>query len=232
VTRAATLLEVAGDWERRNRLKVYQAVLHLQAREFQQASERFLETLSSFNADELFPYSQHVHYATLTGTLTLDRPQLRLRLLDSPEVRSVSGDRPQLLRYVEALYEGEYERFLGELVALVEEMGGDERVGRHAAFYSREMRLKAYAQFLQAYRTVSLPSMATVFGLPTPLLEAEVAHFISSGRLQAKIDAVRGLIETQRKEANWGPGSQYPDTLRQGDLLLSRIQKLSRVIHL
>lgn len=59
-----------------------------------------------------------------------------------------------------------------------------------------------------------------------------MAHFISSGRVDAKIDAVRGLIETQRREVQWGPGPLYGETLRQGDLLLSRIQKLSRVIHL
>jgi len=234
VTRAASLLELAGDWERRNRLKVYQGVLHLQAREFQKASDRFLETLSSFNADELFSYTQHVQYAVVSGALTLSRPDLLAKLIDSPEVRSVSGERPDLLRFLETLYEGEYAQFLIVLIQLVDALAGDEKLGRHAAFYGREMRVKAYAQFLAAYRTVSLSAMAQVFGLSPQLLESEIAHFVSGGRLPAKIDAVRGLIETTASgQPQWGPPSGvYQDTLRQGDALTARIQKLSRVIHL
>lgn len=183
VVRLKGLLETGGDWERRNRHKVYEAILHLQAREFEQGAARFLETLSSFNADELFSYAQQVHYATLTGALQLERPQLREKLLESPEVRffslgslslfsqrdlqlrTVAGERPQLLRYVETLYDGEYSQFMTTLMELVDGMANDERLSRHAAWYGREMRIKAYAQFLQAYRTVSLAAMSSAFFL-------------------------------------------------------------------
>ena len=36
------LVEEGGDWDRRNRLKVYRAVLHLSSREFSKAAELLL----------------------------------------------------------------------------------------------------------------------------------------------------------------------------------------------
>ena len=42
------LVEEGGDWERRNRLKVYEAVHLLSNREFKKAAELLLESLATF----------------------------------------------------------------------------------------------------------------------------------------------------------------------------------------
>jgi 26S proteasome regulatory subunit N7 len=55
-----------------------------------------------------------------------------------------------------------------------------------------------------------------------------VSRFISAGRLNAVIDKVAGIIETNRPDAK---NSQYQASIKSGDLLLNRIQKLSRVIN-
>ncbi|CAI7866116.1 unnamed protein product [Closterium sp. NIES-54] len=60
-----------------------------------------------------------------------------------------------------------------------------------------------------------------------PLLYSELSLFIASGRLNCKIDKVAGVLETNRPDAR---NAQYQSVLKQGDLLLNRIQKLSRVI--
>lgn len=84
--------------------------------------------------------------------------------------------------------------------------------------------------------------MASAFGVTeeyldayvihTPLaltLSSELSRFIYLGRLNCRIDAVGGVIETIRPDTK---NAQYHNTIKQGDLLLNRIQKLSRVIHL
>ena len=43
------------------------------------------------------------------------------------------------------------------------------------------------------------------------------------------IDKVAGIIETNRPDAK---NAQYQSTIKQGDLLLNRVQKLRRVINL
>lgn len=57
----------------------------------------------------------------------------------------------------------------------------------------------------------------------------ELSHFIAAGKLHCKIDKVAGVLETNRPDAK---NALYQATIKQGDFLLNRIQKLSRVIDL
>jgi len=91
------------------------------------------------------------------------------------------------------------------------------------------MRVQAYKQYLQSYRSVQLKSVANAFGVTVEYIDSELSRFISIGRLDCKIDAVGGIVETIRPDTK---NASYHNTIKQGDLLLNRIQKLSRVIHL
>jgi len=108
-------------------------------------------------------------------------------------------------------------------------MKQDSALAPHMPFFCREMRIRAYSQFLESYRSVQLHSMAMTFGVTAEFIDKELSRFISAGRLNCKIDAVGGIIETLRTDSK---NSQYQTTIKQGDLLLNRVQKLSRVIHL
>lgn len=108
-----------------------------------------------------------------------------------------------------------------------DEIEKDRYLAPHKSFYSREMRVIGYTQFLESYKSVTLDSMAHQFGVSVEFLDRELSHFIAAGRLTAKIDKVGGVIEsTQRDSKN----VHYQTLIKQGDLLLNRIQKLSRVI--
>jgi 26S proteasome regulatory subunit N7 len=92
-----------------------------------------------------------------------------------------------------------------------------------------QVRVVAYTQFLESYKSVTLQSMATAFGMSPEFLDTELSRFISSGRLNCKIDKVSGIIETNRPDAK---NALYQKTIKTGDLLLNRLQKLSKVIDL
>lgn len=53
-------------------------------------------------------------------------------------------------------------------------------------------------QFLDSYKSVTLDSMAQSFGVSIAFIDSELADFIVSGRLTAKIDKVAGVVETNR----------------------------------
>jgi 26S proteasome regulatory subunit N7 len=59
------------------------------------------------------------------------------------------------------------------------------------------------------------------------LKKSDVSKFIAAGRLNCVIDKVNGIVETNRPDAK---NAQYQQTIKQGDILLNRVQKLSRVI--
>lgn len=46
------------------------------------------------------------------------------------------------------------------------------------------------AQFLDAYKSVVMGTMAAAFGVGEPFLDKELSRFIAAGRLNAKIDKV------------------------------------------
>ena len=64
------------------------------------------------------------------------------------------------------------------------------------------MRLVAYKQYLEAFKSVTIKNMADSFGVKTDFLDAELSNFIYSGRLNCKIDKVSGVIESNRPNRN------------------------------
>jgi 26S proteasome regulatory subunit N7 len=69
--------------------------------------------------------------------------------------------------------------------------------------------------------------MARAFGVSVGFLDRELSRFIAAGRLNAKIDKVAGVIETTRPDTK---DAQYAAVIKQGDVLLNRVQKLSRMV--
>jgi PCI domain len=67
----------------------------------------------------------------------------------------------------------------------------DRYFAQHAQYLVKELRILAYTQFLDAYKSVVLSSMAAVFGVTVPFMDAELSRFIAAGRLNAQIDKVR-----------------------------------------
>lgn len=54
----------------------------------------------------------------------------------------------------------------------------------------------------------------------------QISTFIVEGRLAAKIDKVANVIETNRTKDKH---NMYQQCIKQGDALLNRIQKLSKI---
>ena len=152
-----------------------------------------LDSVATFTATEVFDYPTLVFYAVLTALKELDRPALKKRVIDSPDVLAALTEAhaalPELLN---ALYEGRYAAFLAALVAVHPAVSRDRYLAPHAGFYLREMRVAAYRQYLESYKSVTSAGMARAFGVSPAFLDGELSRFIATGRLNAKIDAVAG----------------------------------------
>lgn len=70
----------------------------------------------------------------------------------------------------------------------------DRFLNGHAKWYLREVRIKAYAQFLESYKSVTAASMAASFGVGVEFLDRELSRFIAAKRIHAKIDKVPALV--------------------------------------
>ncbi|KAG8169398.1 hypothetical protein KVR01_000143 [Diaporthe batatas] len=150
---------------------------------------------------------------------------------EQPEAE-MAVDFSPLAKLVSSLYSGRYKTFFQSL-ALVEEqfLTQDRYLHEHKNWFIREMRLRAYQQLLQSYRVVGLESMANQFGVTVDFLDRDLAKFVAGGRIPCTIDRVsgKGVIETNRPDDK---NKQYQDVVRQGDQLITKLQKYGQAVRL
>ncbi|KAK5633365.1 hypothetical protein RRF57_009079 [Xylaria bambusicola] len=150
---------------------------------------------------------------------------------EQPETE-MAIDFSSLAQLVNSLYNGHYKLFF-QALALVEEkfLTQDRYLFEHRGWFIREMRLRAYQQLLQSYRVVGLESMANDFGVTVDFLDRDLAKFIAGGRIPCTIDRVtgKGVIETNRPDDK---NKQYQDVVKQGDQLITKLQKYGQAVRL
>lgn len=224
---AQKLNDVGGDWDRRNRLKMYEAMYLMAVRDVKKATDLLASCIATFTCVEICEYNDFMFYALLTAVLHTPRVELKKKIISNPQVITVIKDVRHMAAFVNSFYECEYAKFFQTMLDVGDAVAADRFMGPHATYLLREFRVLAYSQFLEAYRSVTMATMATTFGMPLELLDTELSHFIAAGRINAKIDKVGGVIETSRPDKK---NAQYLDTIRKGDALLNQIQKLVRVV--
>jgi len=218
-----------GDWDRRNRLKVYRGLQRLLERDIQGAAALLIDCIATFSCNEICSYQDFIVYSIMSNLLHLPRPQIREKILDGPEILSVANDIPVVIKLVQSLYDCDYKTFLNAMVEVEPILNGDRYFQPHLSFWMRELHILAYKQFLDSYQSVTLQAMADSFGVSVDFVDHHASRFIAAGRLSAKIDKYGGVILTNRPDLK---NAQYRETIQKGDLLLNRIQKLARVVDL
>lgn len=223
----ATKMLKDADWERRNRLKVYEGLYLVFIRDFKRGSKLLADSLSTFASSELLDFKQFVFIAVITSLPHLSRPDLKKNVVDSPEVVSVNN--AALNELVTAIYNCRYKNVFTALEHVCHEMRKNVFLTAHVNYVFREIRVMAFNQFLDSYSSVTLKSMSAAFRIPLPVLDAMLCTFINNERVSCKIDRVTGSVVTFRGDAT---NVQYNRILKSGDLLLNRIQKLSRSVEM
>ncbi|KAF4612474.1 hypothetical protein D9613_013025 [Agrocybe pediades] len=84
------------------------------------------------------------------------------------------------------------------------------------------------ASLLESYRSLTVESLAGAFGVSVEFVDSELSRFIANGRLHASIDKVHGIVETTRPSLK---NAQYEQVIKQGDVLLNEVQRLSKVLY-
>eukprot|EP00949_MAST-11_sp_MAST-11-sp1_P003390 g3390.t1 len=228
IVKAKQLIEAGGDWDRRNRLKVYESAHQIMKRDFAAASENMLSSVATFTCYELMTYADFIARTVLVAMHVLERKDLQEKVLKSSDVLAVIRSMPDVGDFLRSLHECKYDEYMRLLVGVDKRLRRDRFMHNHASFYVKEMRVKAYTQFLVPYKSVNMTSMAAAFGVSVTFVDRELFRFISNGRLAARIDKTADIVETNRPDEK---NAQYQAVIKHGDALLNRIQKLARVIN-
>ncbi|CAR27478.1 hypothetical protein ZYGR_0I07530 [Zygosaccharomyces rouxii] len=230
---ANLMIEKGGDWERRNRFKTYLGIHCLAIRDFKEAAKLLVDSLATFTSNELTSYESIATYASVAGLFTLERTELKSKVIDSPEMLSLLTTTKALQSISSltiSLYTSEYASFFPYLLETYDNvLVPCKYLNAHADFFVREMRCKVYAQLLESYNTLSLTSMAQAFGVSVDFIDADLGKFVPNKQLNCVIDRANGVVETNRPDSK---NAQYHLLVKQGDGLLTKMQKYSAAVRL
>jgi len=226
---AHEVAEAGGDWDKRNRLKVYKGLDCIVGRDFETAAKLLASCVKTFSCEELITFDGFCLLTVILNTLNMSRVDLKKDIIDGPEIRGAlrEGFGKQAREVCEALHSCEYSTYFKAVVALEPVLESSRYLSQHKSFIVRELVVKGYQQFLQSYKSVKLSSMAEAFGVTEQFLDAHLCRFINAGRLMAKIDSVEGQVETTVADKK---NQQYRAVIEEGDKVLNRVQRLSRVV--
>jgi len=194
-------------------------------RDFKKASSLFVSSIATFTAVELMPFKEFIFYTVILSLMTEERKVLKKEIIHCPEILAVNREIPNLKQFSESFYNCDYKSFFQAFIEISEVVSKDFYLKDHAQYYTKEMRLVAYKQYLESFKSVTIENMANAFGVSGDFIDKELSTFIYNGKLNCKIDKVSGVIESNRPNRK---AELFQSTIQQGDALLNRIQKLAR----
>ena len=98
--------------------------------------------------------------------------------MKSPEVSQTLLSQPLLSTLTQSLYDCHYAALFRALAALEQtHLLPSRLLAPHARYYVREMRVKAYSQLLESYRSLGVGSLSEAFGVSEEFMDGWVHSF-------------------------------------------------------
>ena len=69
--------------------------------------------------------------------------------------------------------------FFESFVEIIDMIKADKYLQTHANYFIKEMRLVAYRQYLESFKSVTIENMARSFGVSADFIDRELSNFIS-----------------------------------------------------
>lgn len=77
--KARAQMEKGGDWERKNKLKIYEALNYIMIRKFPEASKILIDAASTFTATEIISYDSIIFYVIILGIVISIKKKKKIR---------------------------------------------------------------------------------------------------------------------------------------------------------
>lgn len=165
-------IDTASEWDTKNRMKVFKGMYHFSQRQFDKAAPLLVDAMVTFADVDFISFKDCVFYACIAGILAFDRPSLQKSLIKSPEVLEVINGLPSMENLLLSFYNCTYAEFFSSLAEIESTFKEDWLVSPHTQYILKELRIRAYAQILESYSSLSLNSMAQSFGVTVEFIDA------------------------------------------------------------
>lgn len=198
IEKAKILFESTSDWDRKNRFNVYLGLFYLIKAEFDKSVEYFLNSLASFDAEELLSFEAVILYLVFSSLLVYSRSEIKEKIIKNSEVRKCSD----LLLLVECLIECKYDLYFKRILEFVNLMENDYFLFQFKEHFCKEMKIRGYQQLLISYKSFHLHKMSEIFNVNVKHIEQDLRNFINEGRIDCIIDRIDGVVRMEEIHRN------------------------------
>ena len=119
VTVCKKLVDEGADWDKKNKLKIFEGVYCMLIRDLKRAAELFISSVATFTCLELMDYKDFVFYTVVTAMVTQERKVIRKEVVHSPDILAVIRDVPFLRQYLESFYNCDYKTFFEAFIEII-----------------------------------------------------------------------------------------------------------------
>lgn len=93
-------------------------------------------------------------------------------MVKGSEILEVLHSEPFVKDYLFSLYNCQYSEFFNNLAEVETVLRKDYFLNPHYRYYIREMKILAYTQLLESYRSLTLQYMAEAFGVTVEFIDS------------------------------------------------------------
>ncbi|KAJ9461530.1 hypothetical protein DIPPA_00154 [Diplonema papillatum] len=181
------------------RIKVARALMLLDGKKYESVSLKLLEIPPAALAGvrSLVTPSDIVTYTCLCSLATLNRSQLKSKLIDNPSFHAYQDLCPQLHRVVRDFYNSDYS-CLKTLDGLKTSLSMDYFLSPHVNALFHSIWQRAFKQYTSPYLTVDMRKMSEAFHINLESLEKSLAELIVEGQIAARIDSANKVLKARR----------------------------------
>lgn len=173
------------------KLRAVMGLAHMASQNYHEAALSFLQTDAglgtSFN--QVLAPNDIAVYGGLCALASMDRSELRAKVLESAGFRNLLELEPHIRRAVASFCNSKYSDCLAILDAYRTDYLLDLHLQQHVQPLYTRIRRKSIVQYFIPFNCVAIADMARAFKLDEQAMEVELVDMIQRGLLKARIDA-------------------------------------------
>ena len=137
-------------------------------------------------------------YGTLCALASFDRKDLRELILDNKKsaFRAHLEAASDVREVVQDFYNSKYTSCFTALDAMRDALALDLHLGSHVDALYKQIRERAFIQYVEPYISVDLTVMATAFNTTVEAIEGELTHLIAADKILARIDGTDSTLRS------------------------------------
>lgn len=122
-------------------------------KDFSRVAEIYSLAIPTFTSFALFSLNDLVKYAVISGIMHLSRPHIKSRLVEQSDVEIALMDMPVIHSLLHSFHECKYNQFFISLLELESVLKEDPYLHASVSHIIERLRLKAYQQFLDSFKS-------------------------------------------------------------------------------